>query len=138
MPVPFFTLTLVAQLLVNHFDLQVPNAPPILAQQKINTHLLAEIERARSGASPRVQSSERPIVRVDDKQRALVDVRTVVTPAMKDKLITIDGTLVSVPPESQSIVAWLPLLELEALAETPSVRAIEPTAFALTNLSPQR
>lgn len=117
---------------------QVRKALRTKAQQKINSQLLAEIERVKDGASPRQEPSERPIVRIDQQQRALVDVRTVVTRAMTDRLTELGGTLVSTSPEAQSIIAWVPLLKLEALAEDLSVHAIEPAASALTHVPSQK
>jgi hypothetical protein len=126
-------LGLLASPLANESAPQVRKGLRTKAQQKISGQLLDEIERVKSGASPTQKPSARPLVRIDEKQRALIDLRTVVTREMTDRVVAIGGTLVSTAPEAHSIIAWVPLLELEALAETPTIRAIEPAASATTN-----
>jgi len=122
--------------LVDASAFQAPKVSRPAAQQKINSQLRVEIELAKSGTTARQKSSERGIVQIDQKRRALVDVRTAVTPAMTKQLVAIGGTLVFSWAEAESITAWVPLLQLERLAESPSIRAIEPAALALTNGSP--
>ena len=123
-------LVLVASLLVSGSAQPLPKAAGTKAQEKINSQLLVEIEHTKSGASSR---SKRGLVSVDERQRALVDVRATVTFAMTRAIVDVGGTLVSTSPEWDSIIAWVPLLKLETLAEGSAVRAIEPAASATTN-----
>ena len=102
------------------------------AQQKIDSQLLYEIYRARGEAAQKNVPPGKTTVKVDRKGRALVDVRADVTPALRKAIGTIEGTIVSTSGKYHSIVAWIPLLKLEHLAEDPSVRAIVPAAEATT------
>jgi hypothetical protein len=99
------------------------------AQQKISSLLLDEIQRVKNatlrGERPSVPS-EGALVKVDQKQRALVDVRAAVTPDIRRQVIQAGGTIVSTWPDADSVIAWVPLLKLEQLAEGSSVRGIQP------------
>jgi hypothetical protein len=99
-----------------------------LAQQKINSQLLQEIDRLRGRDAPERVPSARTGVKLDEKHRALVDVRAEVNPGLQQKIRSIKGTIVSTSREYRTIVAWLPLLTLERLAEDPRVSAISPQA----------
>lgn len=102
------------------------------AQQKINSQLLYEIYRRRGEAERRRIPPGPTGVRVDTKDRALIDVRAEVTPALQKKIAALSGSIVSTSREYRSIIAWVPLLNIERLAEETSVRAIEPAAEATT------
>jgi hypothetical protein len=134
-------LTLVALLFLGPREDQTTTAaakarPP--AQQKISSQLLYEIDRITQRVDPKTLPLEHAVVRVDKKQRAFVDVRAAVTPALTAQLKQLGGTIVSTSPEAQSVLAWVPLLSLERVAENPSVRAIEPAATAVTNAQPEK
>ena len=103
------------------------------AQQKINSQLLYEIYRRRGEAVKKGVPPGETGVKIDKKGRALVDVRVEVTPAIERAVREAGGTIVSTSPPYHSVIAWIPLLKLETLAENPAVRAIEPTAEAMTN-----
>jgi hypothetical protein len=98
------------------------------AQQKINSQLLSAIRRAKDPSAEKSAPSETLLVKIDTKQRALVDVRAPVTADIKRQVLEFAGTIVSTSPEADSLIAWVPLLRLEQLAGLPSVRAIEPAA----------
>jgi hypothetical protein len=102
------------------------------AQQKINSQILYEIYRARGEAQDKQVPPGPTGVRLDDKDRALVDIRVAVTPAIERKVRDAGGTIVSTSREYRSIIAWVPVLRLERLAEDASVRAVEPAAEATT------
>ena len=102
------------------------------AQQKISSQLLYEIYRLRGEAAQKGVPEGDTLVRVDEKTRALVDVRAEVTPALLAKVEKLGAAIVSTSREYHSIVAWIPLLKLEGLAEDPAVRAIGPKAEART------
>ena len=72
-------------------------------------------------------------VKLDQKGRALVDVRAEVTPALQKKVRTLGGTIESTSSEYRSIIAWVPLNRLERLAADPAVHAIEPAAQPFIN-----
>lgn len=103
------------------------------AQQKINSQLLYELYRLRGEAKRKNVPPDPTGVKLDRKNRALVDVRATVTPALQKKVRTLGGTIESTSKEYRSIIAWVPLNKLERLAADPAVRAIEPAAQAFTN-----
>jgi hypothetical protein len=103
------------------------------AQQKINSRLLVEIERRRGNVPSGTLPAPDPGIKIDEKGRALVDVRVDVTPAIRKTIVDLGSTIVSESVEYHSIVAWIPLLKLEKLAEDPAVRAIVPPSGAVTN-----
>src|SRR5262249_41100688 len=93
------------------------------AQQKINSQLLYEIYRRRGEARQQGVPSGATGVRIDARGRTVVDVRAVpVTEALQRTIRTLGGTILSVSPEHQSILARVPLLKLEALAADSTVR----------------
>jgi hypothetical protein len=100
------------------------------AQKKINSQLLYEIYRRRGEAERKGIPPGPTGVRLDEKGRALIDVRADVTPALEKKVAALSGSIVSTSREYRSILAWVPLLNIERLAEETSVRAIEPAAEA--------
>ena len=71
-------------------------------------------------------------MKTDPRGRALVDIRAEVTPALKEKVRQLGATIVDVSGEHRSIVAWVPLLQIERLASDTSVRAINPAPEATT------
>jgi hypothetical protein len=105
------------------------------AQRKLDSRLRREVERRRADAAP--AAPEGPLVevglKVDSKNRALVDVRATVTTSLKDQIDALGGIIVSSSIAYHSIVAWVPLARLEQLAEDPAVRAIVPPSGAATN-----
>jgi hypothetical protein len=102
------------------------------AQRKINSQLLYEIYRLQGTAAQKGVPTEPTGVRIDDKQRAFVDVRADVTPELQQAIETLGGTIVSTSERDRSTLAWIPLLKLEQLAEESAVTAIEPAAEAIT------
>jgi hypothetical protein len=102
------------------------------AQQKINSQLLYEIYRLRGEAERKGVPTGPTGVKIDTKQRALVDVRAEVTPALEKKIAALGASIVSTSREYRSIIGWIPLLKLEQLAADPAVRALEPAADATT------
>ena len=102
------------------------------AQQKIDSQLLYEIYRRRGQAGQKGTPTDRTDLRIDARGRALVDVRAPsITSGLTKRIRALGGTILSVSAEHQSILAWVPLLKLESLAEDPTVRFIEPAAEAI-------
>jgi len=103
------------------------------AQQKIGAPLRQEILRAQGATSAVAPAAKgTPLVVIDKDQRALVDVRTDPTPALADVIGKMKGTIVSTFPQYHSVVAWIPILEIENLALEPSILAIVPAQGART------
>ena len=101
------------------------------AQQKISSSLLDEIRRAKersaaAGKPTDAEGSPVKLVKIDQKHRALVDVRATVTSDITHQVTRLGGTIVSTWPAADSVIAWVPLLKLEQLAESSTVRAIQP------------
>jgi hypothetical protein len=117
-------------------------APPVAsekeartpAQRKINSQILYEIYRRRGDARRKGVPPAPTGVDVDGRGRALVDVRAEVTPALQKSIRSIGGVILSSSAEHRSIIARVPLLELERLAGESTVRFIEPAAKATTNV----
>jgi hypothetical protein len=103
------------------------------AQQKISSQLLHEIYRRRGQAKEKDVPPGPTGVRLDDKDRALVDVRAEVVPALQKKLRSLGSTIVSTSREYRSIIAWVPVLKIEQIAADSSVRAIEPAPESTTH-----
>lgn len=100
------------------------------AQQKLSSELLTAIRRVRESPNRTAGSFDDLLVRIDRKQRALVDVRAAVTSDMKRELVRLGSAIVTTSGAADSLIAWVPLLKLEQLAELSLVRAIQPAAEA--------
>ena len=103
------------------------------AQQKIDSQILQEIYRKRGQAAEKHVPDGPTLVRIDDKGRALIDIRAKVSPDTLNLVKRRGGTVVSSSPQYDSIIARVPLLELERLAAHAAVRFIMPAAEATTN-----
>lgn len=103
------------------------------AQRKINSQLLYEIYRRRGEARRKGVPPGPTGVDIDARGRALIDLRAEVTPALQHAIQSLGGAIVSVSAEYQSIIARVPILRLERLADNPAVRFIEPAAEARTS-----
>ena len=122
-------------------DSQRPSAKPATsekesrppAQQKINSQVLYEIYRRRGEAKEKHVPPGPTGVRLDDKDRALVDVRVTVTAAIEKRLRDAGASIVSTSREHRTVIAWIPLLQIERIAGDSSVQAIEPAAEATTH-----
>lgn len=102
------------------------------AQQKIESRLLYEIYRKRGQAAAKQIPPGPTDVRIDARGRALVDIRAFVTPSLIARVKRSGGTILTTSVEHHSIVARVPLLQLERLAGDRSVRAISVAAEPVT------
>jgi hypothetical protein len=102
------------------------------AQQKIESRLLFEIYRKRGQAAAKQVPPGPTGVQIDAKGRALVDIRAIVTTALVARVKKSGAVIVSTDVDHHSIVARVPLLQLEQLAGDPAVRAISTAAEAIT------
>lgn len=107
-------------------DLRTP------AQQKIDSQLLYEIYRRRGEAERKGVPQGPTGVKIDRRGRALVDVRAEATAALRKKIRSVGGIVVSSSREYRSTIARIPLLELETIAGDPAVVAIAPAPEAIT------
>jgi hypothetical protein len=98
------------------------------AQQKIDSQLLFEIDRQKGVTSGGQVQPGRGGVRIDHRNRALVEVRADVTTALQARMRKLQGTVVSTAPAYRAIVAWMPLSAIERLAADPRITAIRPLA----------
>jgi hypothetical protein len=110
---------------------QPPKGSQTVVQQKIDSRLLREIERARRAEKPQRDTASG--IEVDGKGRALVEIRCDVTPAIQKHLRALNATVVSSLPDYRSILAWVPLLRLEELAGDDKVYALRPAPEGMTN-----
>jgi len=107
------------------------------AQQKINSQLLYEIYRRRGQAEQKGVPSEPTGVRVDADGRAVVDIRTDQTSTLSRLIVRLGGKVLSTSARDRSVIARVPVLNLETLAADPAVRFIEPAAEATTYRDPR-
>src|SRR5689334_21304940 len=84
------------------------------AQQKIGSALLFEIYRARGEAERKGVPPGDTGVRIDEHNRALVDVRAPVTAALNRTIRRLGGVILSASAPHHSTIARIPLLKLEA------------------------
>ena len=101
------------------------------AQQKIDSQILQEIYRKR-GQTEKLVSPEPTLVRIDARGRALIDIRAKVTTDVVNRVKRRGGVIVSTDAKYDSIIARVPLLEIERLASDPAVRTIIPAAEPTT------
>ena len=99
-------------------------------QKKLSSQLLDEIARSKDLTASTSTHRQETGVKIDDRRRALVDVRAAVTTGLGQEITTIGGSIVSSVSQYDSTIAWVPLLMLERLASNPSVKAIQPAAEA--------
>jgi hypothetical protein len=99
----------------------------------MSSALLDEVRRVQQHPDRKPTTTANSLVKIDSKQRALVDIRTAVTPDMKQRITSLGATIVSESVPADSIIAWVPLAKMERLAERGAVRAIQPAAQAMTN-----
>jgi hypothetical protein len=103
------------------------------AEQKIDSQLLIEIVRRDPRSVRKNALLPKTAIRIDGKQRAYVDVRADVTPALLKTIRSLGSDVVSTSAEYRSILAWIPLLKMRQLAGDPLVQSIMPAAQAINN-----
>lgn len=99
------------------------------AEAKLDSRLLAAVDRLRAGASP---FSVRDALERDAERRVLVDIRADVTPVLLDAIEAGGGAVVSQFPQYDAIRAWAPVEAMFPLAERDDVRGIRPADRAVT------
>ncbi len=102
-------------------------------QQKIDSQLLYAIYQMRGEAEAKGVPTEPIPLEKDAKGRVLVDIRAPVTRKLLARIKKLSGTVVSSSEQYHSIIAYLPLGKLEALASSREVKFIAPKAQSMTN-----
>jgi len=102
-------------------------------QQKIDSQLLYAIYQLRGEAESKGVPIEPIQLEKDVKGRVLVDIRAPVTKKVLAQVKGFGGTVVRSSDRYHSIIAYLPLGKLEALAHSREVKFIAPKAQSMTN-----
>lgn len=102
-------------------------------QQKLDSQLLYAVYQMRGEAEARGVPTEPIPLEKDAKGRVLVDIRTPVTKKILARIEKLGGEVVSSSDRYHSIIAYLPLGKLEALARAREVKFITPKAQSMTN-----
>jgi hypothetical protein len=102
-------------------------------QQKIDSQLLYAIYQMRGEAEAKGVPTEPIPLEKDAKGRVLVDIRTPVTKKILARIEKLGGKVVSSSGKYHSIIAYLPLEKLEALARSREVKFIAPKAQSMTS-----
>jgi hypothetical protein len=102
-------------------------------QQKIDSQLLYAIYQMRGEAEAKGVPTEPIPLERDAKGRVLIDIRTPVTKKILARIEKLGGEVVSSSDKYHSIIAYLPLGKLEALARAKEVKFIAPKAQSMTN-----
>ncbi len=101
------------------------------AQKKIDSQLLYALKQKRG--ETRGVPTERIIIDVDQKGRALVDITAKVSPQVTSQIRKLGGIVISEDGRYHTIRARLALEKLEALATLKDVSFIAPPAQAMNN-----
>jgi hypothetical protein len=102
-------------------------------QQKIDSQLLYAIYQMRGEAEAKGAPTEPIPLEKDAKGRVLVDIRTPVTKKILARIKKLGGEVVDNSDKYHSIIAYLPLGKLEALARAKEVKFIAPKAQSMTH-----
>jgi len=103
------------------------------AQKKIDSQLLYAIYQMRGQARKKGTPTTEIRLRKDEKGRVLVDVRAQVTEKLVSRMTKLGGAVVSRSESYHSILAYLPLGKLEALAKYKEVVFISPASEPVTH-----
>ena len=103
------------------------------AQKKIDSQLLYAIYQMRGEAAAKGVPTEPIVLRRDAKKRVLVDIRSELTRALTSRLKRTGSKIVSVSANDHSVIAYVPLQQVEKIADLKEVRFISQPAEATTN-----
>jgi hypothetical protein len=103
------------------------------AQKKIDSQLLYAIYQMRGEAEAKGVPTEPIVLRRDSKDRVLVDIRSQVTRKLISRVRRVGGTILSTSQKDHSLIAYVPLNQIEKLAELNEVRFISQPSEAITN-----
>lgn len=102
-------------------------------QQKLDSQLLYAIYQMRGQAEAKGVPTEPIVLRRDEKKRVFVDIRSEVTKKLSSLLKKNGSKIVSVSAKDHSVIAYVPLDQIERIAELKEVRFISQPAEAITN-----
>jgi hypothetical protein len=103
------------------------------AQKKIDSQLLYAIYQMRGEAEAKGVPTEPIVLRKDHKDRVLVDIRSEVTRKLISLVKRSGGNILSTSQKDHSLIAYLPLNQLEKIAELKQVRFISQPSEAVTH-----
>jgi len=103
------------------------------AQKKLDSQLLYALYRERGEGQKKGVPAGEPMVRFDEKGRAIVSIRARVTQTVLAKIKSLGGEVISSSVRYRDIQAHLSLEKLERLASLKDVYAIMPAEDATTN-----
>lgn len=103
------------------------------AQKKIDSQLLYAIYQMRGEAESKGVPIEPIVLRKDNKGRVLVDIRSDVTKRLASVVRKSGGNILSTSQKDHSVIAYVPLNQLERIAELKEVRFISQPSEAVTN-----
>ncbi len=103
------------------------------AQKKIDSQLLYAIYQMRGEGEAKGIPTEPIALRRDTKNRVLVDIRSEVTNKLTSLLKKCGSKILSVSSKHHSVIAYVPLDQLEKIAELKEVRFVSQPAEADTN-----
>ena len=100
------------------------------AQKKVSSQLLAAMAGRVDNTRGALRGSG---VDVDAEGRALVDIDATVTDELLDAIVFMEAIVVNDFPQYDAVRAWVPLAQVESLAERSDVRFIRQADIATTN-----
>lgn len=103
------------------------------AQKKLDSQLLYAIYQMRGEAEAKGVPTEPIVLRRDEKRRVFVDIRSEVTKKLTSLLKRTGSKIVSVAAKDHSVIAYVPLNQLERIADLKEVQFISQPAEAITN-----
>lgn len=103
------------------------------AQKKIDSQLLYALYQMRGEAETKGVPTEPISLRKDNKDRVLVDIRSDVTRRLISVVRKSGGNILSTSQKDHSLIAYVPLNQLERIAELKEVRFISQASEAVTN-----
>jgi len=103
------------------------------AQKKLDSQLLYAIYQMRGEADAKGIPSEPIVLKKDNKDRVLVDIRSEVTRKLMSLVKRSGGHILSTSHKDHSVIAYVPLNQLERIAELKEVRFITEPSEAVTN-----
>jgi hypothetical protein len=103
------------------------------AQKKIDSQLLYAIYQIRGEAQKKGTPTTPIKLSKDEQGRVFVDVRAQVTDKLVRAITKLGGVVSSRSERYHSILAYVPLGKIEALAESKDVKFIGPAAESMTH-----
>ena len=103
------------------------------AQKKLDSQLLYAIYQMSGESGPKGVPTEPVVLRKDNKDRVLVDIRCEVTSKLISLVKKSVGNILSTSQKDHSLIAYVPLNQIEKIADLKEVRFISQPAEAVTH-----